>query len=99
VGEFIQIDMVDQGYGIRAKEQERVFEEFKRARQPQIIGEFGYGLSLALCKHEVAAMNGTMWFKSEENVGTTFSLRLPAWKDAPSSSDSDTSDSAEPAET
>lgn len=77
----VQIDVIDEGYGIRARESERVFAMFQRARQPQIIGEFGYGLSLYLCKHEVEAMNGKIWFESEEGVGTTFSLKLPAWRD------------------
>ncbi|MEQ8672945.1 MAG: ATP-binding protein [Aggregatilineales bacterium] len=89
----VQIDLEDEGYGVREKEQERVFEAFKRARQPQIISEFGYGLSLHLCRHEVEAMNGKMWFNSTENVGAKFSLMLPLWQDKPevSSSSSDTS--------
>lgn len=83
-----QIDVIDEGYGIRAKEFERVFAPFQRARQPQILGEFGYGLSLYLCKHEVEAMNGKIWFESEEGVGTTFSLKLPLWRDDSTSSSS-----------
>jgi len=82
VGQSVQIDVIDEGYGIRAREQDRVFQPFQRSRQPQIIGEFGYGLSLYLCKHEVEAMNGGMWFRSEEGVGSTFSIKLPAWRDA-----------------
>lgn len=77
----VQIDVVDEGYGVRAKEFERVFSPFERARQPQIIGEFGYGLSLYLCKQEVEAMSGKIWFESEEGVGTTFSFKLPQWRD------------------
>lgn len=77
----VQIDVTDEGYGIRASEQDRVFAPFERARQPQIISEFGYGLSLYLCKHEVEAMNGQIWFESHEGGGSTFSLRLPAWRD------------------
>lgn len=84
----VQIDVGDQGYGIRAKEFERVFGLFERSRQPQIIGEFGYGLSLYLCKHEIEAMNGKIWFESEEGVGTTFSFKLPMWRDDSSSSSS-----------
>jgi signal transduction histidine kinase len=76
----IQIDVSDEGYGIRATEYERVFAAFQRARQPQIISEFGYGLSLYLCKHEVEAMNGQLWFESQEGSGSTFSIRLPAWR-------------------
>lgn len=80
-GKNIQIDIEDEGYGVRKKEWERIFAPFERARQPQIIGEFGYGLSLHLCKQEIAAMDGTLWFNSEENVGTTFSMLLPEWED------------------
>jgi signal transduction histidine kinase len=76
-----QIDVVDEGYGIRAGEVEKIFMPFSRARQPQIMSEFGYGLSLYLCKHEVEAMGGRIWFTSEEGVGTTFSIKLPLWKD------------------
>jgi hypothetical protein len=83
----IQIDVIDEGYGIRAKESDKVFQPFQRARQPQIIAEFGYGLSLYLCKHEVEAMNGGIWFKSEEGVGSTFSFKLPVWQDDSSSSE------------
>ncbi|MFN8527930.1 MAG: ATP-binding protein [Anaerolineae bacterium] len=85
----VQIDVADEGYGIRASESERVFQPFQRARQPQIMGEFGYGLSLFLCKHEIEAMNGRIWFQSEEGVGTTVSIKLPMWRDdAPRSSSS-----------
>lgn len=76
-----QIDIIDEGYGIRATEAERVFAPFMRAKQPQIISEFGYGLSLYLCRHEVEAMGGRLWFTSEEGVGTTMSLKLPLWRE------------------
>jgi len=84
----VQIDITDEGYGIRASESERVFAPFERSRQPQIISEFGYGLSLHLCKHEIEAMDGLIWFESQEGSGTTFSLRLPAWRSESSSASS-----------
>ena len=77
----IQIDVIDEGYGVRAKETERVFAPFQRARQPQIIGEFGYGLSLYCAKTEIEAMGGRLWFESEEGVGSTFSFKIPAWRE------------------
>jgi signal transduction histidine kinase len=76
----IQIDVIDEGYGVRASEADKVFQPFQRARQPQIIAEFGHGLSLYLCKHEVEAMNGGIWYKSEEGAGSTFSIKLPMWQ-------------------
>jgi signal transduction histidine kinase len=90
LGQRIQIDIVDEGYVIRKRERGRVFTPFQRARQPQIIAEFGYGLSLYLCRYEVEAMNGRMWYESEEGVGTTLSMMLPVWEAASSSSSSTT---------
>lgn len=75
---MVVIEVEDLGYGIREKEQDRVFKPFQRARQPQIIAEFGYGLSLYLSKANVEMMGGKMWFSSEEGVGTTFFIQLPA---------------------
>lgn len=82
----VQIDIIDEGYGIREKEVERVFSPFSRARQPQIISEFGYGMALYLCKQEIENMNGQMWFMSEEGVGTTLSMLLPIWREPEASS-------------
>lgn len=89
--ECVEVQITDAGYGIRPGEIERVFAPFERARQPQVIGEFGYGLSLYLCKHEIEAMNGRLWFDSELGVGTTFTVRLPAWDVAALSRVSDSS--------
>ncbi len=78
----IQIDIVDEGYGIRQNETSKVFIPFQRARQPQILAEFGYGLSLYLVKMEIEAMGGRIWFTSEEGVGTTLSFKLLLWRTA-----------------
>jgi signal transduction histidine kinase len=78
-GQTVQIDVVDQGIGIRDSEHDRVFAPFKRARQPRVIAEFGFGLSLYLCRIEMESMDGRIWFDSNEGVGTTFSIKLPAW--------------------
>lgn len=72
----VQIDIIDQGYGIRPSESGRVFSAFQRARQPHILAETGYGLSLYLVKTELEAMHGRIWFTSTENTGTTFSFKL-----------------------
>jgi signal transduction histidine kinase len=76
----VQVDVIDQGFGVREKEAGRVFTPFQRARQPQIIAEFGYGLSLYLVKMEIEAMGGKIWFASEEGVGSTFSFKLLLWR-------------------
>ncbi len=86
--QMVKIDVMDEGYGIRTSEMDRVFVPFMRTRQPQIMAEFGYGLSLYLCKQEIEAMSGRLWFESEEGMGTVFSLKLPIWLDNDSESSS-----------
>ena len=54
-----------------------MFLPFARARQPQIIGVDGYGLSLYLARAEIEMMGGSIWFESAENHGSVFSFRLP----------------------
>lgn len=81
-GRAVRIDVIDRGCGVRAREAARVFEPFQRARQPQVLAQFGYGLSLYLARAEIEAMGGRLWFESEEGMGATFSVRLPIWDEA-----------------
>ena len=79
-GHMAQIDVVDQGYGIRENDWGRVFSLYERGRQPQVVSEFGYGMALHICLQELATINGKMWFSTDEGVGTTFSVMLPLWQ-------------------
>ncbi len=76
-GNQAQIDVRDEGYGIRESDRDRVFRLFERGKDPQVMSEFGYGLALYLIRHEIALMNGKVWFQSVEQVATTFSILLP----------------------
>jgi len=76
-GRNVEFNVIDEGCGIRAKETDRIFEPFQRARQPHVMREHGYGLSLYLVKEEISALGGRIWFESEEGVGSTFSFKLP----------------------
>lgn len=97
-GRHARIDVIDRGYGIRAREADRVFAPFQRARQPQIISQFGYGLSLYVARAEVEAMGGRIWFDSEEGMGSTFSIKLPLWDEARHRRDEDNGDNGDAAE-
>jgi heavy metal sensor kinase len=65
----------DTGQGIAAEDLPRVFERFYRADKSRSTG--GNGLGLAISKAVVEAHGGTVEAASGENVGATFTVRLP----------------------
>ena len=69
------LTVADTGQGIAKKNLPRVFERFFRADTSRHGGNSGLGL--AISKAIVEAHGGTIEVASEENVGTTFTVRLP----------------------
>jgi PAS domain S-box-containing protein len=65
----------DQGIGIPARDQERMFETFHRASNVGTIK--GTGLGLAITKKAIERHKGTISFKSVLNEGTVFTITLP----------------------
>jgi len=71
----LEIRVMDQGIGIPKEEQHHIFERFYRANNATNID--GSGLGLNIVKKYVQLLNGTIDFRSEINVGTTFTVILP----------------------
>jgi two-component system phosphate regulon sensor histidine kinase PhoR len=68
----------DNGVGISADDQQRIFERFYRAspsRSQQVVS--GTGLGLAIVKELVTAMQGQIAVTSQRGVGTTMIVTLP----------------------
>jgi two-component system sensor histidine kinase SenX3 len=75
---LVEIAVVDQGIGIAADEQERVFERFYRIDPARSRDTGGTGLGLSIVKHVAADHGGDVRMWSEPGKGSTFTLRIPA---------------------
>lgn len=71
----IIIKVEDHGIGVPEKDRHLLFERFYRAENAIHIQ--GTGLGLNIVTKYVELLNGHVSFKSKENVGTTFVIRLP----------------------
>lgn len=77
-GNDVWIEIRDDGIGLDADQQQRIFERFWRADKARGIRTGGTGLGLAIC-HEIArAHGGQINVRSQLGHGTTFRLCLPA---------------------
>jgi PAS domain S-box-containing protein len=68
----------DEGLGIPADEQARIFEKFYRLDPEMTRGIGGTGLGLYICSELLERMDGRIWVESQEGAGSTFSFELPA---------------------
>lgn len=67
----------DTGIGIPAHLHDRLFEKRTPAGRKGINNEASTGLGLSIVKALVDLMGGKVYFESEENKGSTFSVELP----------------------
>jgi PAS domain S-box-containing protein len=68
----------DTGYGIPKHQHGKIFSKLFRADNVQKLDTDGTGLGLYIVKAIVQESGGNIQFTSEEGVGTTFTIELPA---------------------
>lgn len=73
----VVLEVIDQGIGIPESEQDRVFSRFFRSSTAQAGAIQGTGLGLSIVDAIAHRHRGSVAFRSEVGVGTTFSVRLP----------------------
>ena len=72
---FVHIRVKDNGPGIPAAEQERIFDKFTRLQDNNKPG--GLGIGLAFCRLAVLGHGGHIWVESEPGKGAAFHFTFP----------------------
>ena len=83
VGDFIQVELSDNGKGIATKDLPYIFERFYRADASRNSSKGGSGIGLAIVKKIVEEHGGKIWATSEEGVGTTMYFVVRKYQEVP----------------
>ena len=73
----VHVSVKDNGIGIRAEDQHKIFQKFFRAADEEVSEVPGTGLGLSIAKSLVEMQGGQIWFESEYHKGTTFHFTVP----------------------
>jgi len=75
VGEQVSIEVWDNGPGIAADQQQKIFKEFERLEQNRDVP--GLGLGLAISERIATLLNLSITLRTTPGQGTCFSILLP----------------------
>ena len=71
VGDFIQVEIEDNGKGIAAKDLTSIFDRFYRTDVSRNSSKGGSGIGLSIVKKIIEDHGGKIWATSKEDSGTT----------------------------
>jgi PAS domain S-box-containing protein len=74
---FLQVSVMDNGVGIPAEDQPRLFDRFFRAKTALLTEANGAGLGLHITRSLVELHGGRIWFESVPHKGSTFHVTFP----------------------
>lgn len=76
-GNFVQLNIIDQGPGIPPADIKKVFQAFRRGANVDDGSGKGAGLGLAISKGLIEAHGGRIWVRRKNPPGTTISFTIP----------------------
>lgn len=82
VGDFIQVEIEDNGKGIASKDLPYVFERFFRGDASRNSATGGSGIGLSIVKKIVEDHGGKIWATSKESVGTVMYFVIRKYQEA-----------------
>ena len=83
VGDFIQIEIEDNGKGIAPKDVPNIFNRFYRTDASRNSSKGGSGIGLSIVKKIMEDHGGQVWATSKEGTGTTLYLALRKYQEVP----------------
>lgn len=82
MGECVEVQIIDEGVGLKQDDLPKVFEKFKQVGDTMTDRPKGTGLGLPICKEIVEAHKGKIWVESVLGKGCQFIFTIPAIKAA-----------------
>jgi len=76
---WVCLEIEDSGIGISEDNLEKVFDRFHQVDSSESRSAGGTGLGLPITRHLIELHGGTIDARSQVGVGSTFSVRLPAF--------------------
>ncbi len=83
VGDFVQVEIEDNGKGIGAKELPYVFERFYRTDASRNSQTGGSGIGLSIVKKIIEEHGGNIWATSKEGTGTIMYFVIRKYQEVP----------------
>jgi two-component system phosphate regulon sensor histidine kinase PhoR len=77
-GKYVRFTVADEGLGIPAAEQSRIFEKFYRLDPDMTGGIGGTGLGLYISRELVRRVHGRIWVEPNGAQGSVFHVEIPA---------------------
>ena len=81
VGDFIQIEIEDNGRGIATKDLPYIFDRFYRTDASRNSSQGGSGIGLSIVRKIVEDHGGRIWATSKEGIGTEMHLVLRKYQE------------------
>ena len=81
VGDFIQVEIEDNGKGIAPKDLPNIFDRFYRTDSSRNSSQGGSGIGLSIVKKIVEDHGGRIWATSKEGIGTEIHFVLRKYQE------------------
>ena len=73
----VEVSVADNGPGIRARDQQLIFEKFRQVGDSMTEKPAGTGLGLPISRRIIEHFGGRLWVESQPGEGATFRFFLP----------------------